>query len=90
MRVQTWNVSAFLLPCLWLVYIKLVLISDTTEVNYAESVISFDKDLEGAHFESWPEHRLSQINQPTRCNNFSRLLLDVCLQRPHAHHHELE
>jgi hypothetical protein len=59
MRVQTWNVSAFLLPCLWPVYIKLVLISDITEVNYAEPVISFGKDLEGARLESWPDHRLS-------------------------------
>jgi hypothetical protein len=80
MRVQTWNISAFLLPCLWPVYIKAVLISDTTEVSYAESVMTFDKDLEGARLESWPEYRLSQINQPTRCNNFSRLLLDVYLQ----------
>jgi len=44
-RVETWNVSAFLLPCLWPVYIKLVLISDITEVNYVEPVISFGKDL---------------------------------------------
>jgi len=52
MGLQTWNVSAFLLPCLWPVYIKLVLISDITEVNYAEPVISFGKDLEGARLES--------------------------------------
>jgi len=25
-------------------------------------------------------HHTIQINQPTRCNNFSGLLLDVCLQ----------
>jgi hypothetical protein len=37
-----------------------------------------------------------QINQPTRCNNFSSLLLDVysyvsstCFGRPHAHRQEL-
>jgi hypothetical protein len=30
-----------------------------------------------------------QINQPPRCNNFSSLLLDVYLQRSHAHHQEL-
>jgi len=41
-------------------------------------------------------HRSFQINQPTRCNNFSSLLLDVysmysstCFGRPHAHHQEL-
>ena len=36
-----------------------------------------------------------QINQPTRCNNLSSLLLDViysstCFGRPHAHHQELD
>jgi len=36
-------------------------------------------------------HYTIQINQPTRCNNFSSLLLEVyvqlnMLQRPHTHH----
>ena len=39
-------------------------------------------------------HYTIQINQPTRCNNLSSLLLDViysstCFGRPHAHHQEL-
>ena len=39
-------------------------------------------------------HQTIQINQPTRCNNFSSLLLAViysskCFGRPHAHHQEL-
>ena len=39
-------------------------------------------------------HRTIQINQPTRCNYFSSLLLEfiydsTCFGRPHAHHHEL-
>ena len=34
-------------------------------------------------------HHTIQINQPTRCNNFSSLFLVVYLQRPHAHHQEL-
>ena len=40
-------------------------------------------------------HHTIQINQPTRCNNFSSLLLDVYVQLnmfrgcPHAHHQEL-
>jgi len=40
-------------------------------------------------------HHTVQINQPTRCNNFSSLLLDVYVQlnmfrgRPHANHQEL-
>ena len=39
-------------------------------------------------------HHKIQINQPTRCNNFSSLLLDVyvqlkCFGSPNAHHQEL-
>jgi hypothetical protein len=39
-------------------------------------------------------HHTIQINQPTRCNNFPCLLLDVyaqlnCFGRPHAHYQEL-
>ena len=39
-------------------------------------------------------HHAIQISQPTRCNDFSSLFLDVyygstCFGRPHAHHQEL-
>jgi len=40
-------------------------------------------------------HHTIQLTQPTRCNNFSSLLLDVYVQlnrfrgRPHTHHQEL-
>jgi hypothetical protein len=39
-------------------------------------------------------HHTIQINQPTRCNSFTSLLLDVlcrstCFERLHAHHQEL-
>ena len=39
-------------------------------------------------------HHTFPINQPTRCNNFSSLLLDIYVQpnslgRPHAHYQEL-
>jgi len=38
-------------------------------------------------------HHTFQINQATRCNNFSSLLLDVycpmCFGRSYAHHQEL-
>jgi hypothetical protein len=43
-----------------------VLISDVTEVNYAEPVISFGKDLEGARLESWPERRISHYFESQR------------------------
>ena len=38
--------------------------------------------------------QITQINQPTRCNSFTGLLLDVlcrstCFGRLHAHHQEL-
>jgi hypothetical protein len=40
-------------------------------------------------------HHTIQINQPTRCNSFTSLLLDVlccstCFGRLHAHHQELK
>jgi len=40
-------------------------------------------------------HHTTQINQPTRCNNFTILLLNVlrrstCFGCPHAHHQELK
>jgi hypothetical protein len=55
--------------------------SVTVSVMDKENAICGDKELLDLKFASQSvRHHTIEINQPTRCNNFSSLLLDVYVQ----------
>jgi hypothetical protein len=59
-----------------------------------EQLVSHRTDFHKLDVGKSVHHHTIQINEPTRCNSFTRLLLDVyvslkCFGRLHAHHQEL-